>query len=213
MRKATSLVLLVGAALLVSGSAFAQGTITGAPPASGAGFTVTLAVPARVGVAWDRNVYFDLGNGVAALAGSCLTYPPAPATLFPCFWEDQATAAGAVIAAPMNVQLFSNVGGAGALVTATVQGAAGNFGTSNATIANVLYAAGGTATCAAGAACGAFTQMTSAAGGTQLAQTASPTAGWATTPATGVKFIFRVPNNLSTTAAATLGTTLSVTAP
>src|SRR5258706_3731730 len=87
--------LVTGAlALAISGGAMAQGTVTGAPPLSVSNaFSVTLNVPSVVGVSWNRNVYFDLGNG-AALAGSCCSYPAAPATATPCYCDDQATAAG-----------------------------------------------------------------------------------------------------------------------
>jgi hypothetical protein len=191
--------------VLAAGTALAQGTITGAPPVAATNsFTVSVTIPQRVGVAWDRNVVFDLGT---ANSGSCGSYPPAPATSFPCYWDDNNGTA-------MSVQLFANAAGGGSTVRASVQGAAGNFGTSNATIANVLYADGGTATCAAGTApgaCAGYTQMSSGAA-TSFASVGAPTTGWGTYP-NGRKFVFEVTNNLTTTTAASNQATFTVTLP
>jgi hypothetical protein len=194
-------------ALAISGSAIAAGTITGAPGVTANGFTVTLVVPSVVGVSWDRDVYFDLGN--QSLAGSCGSYPAAPGATYPCWWNDQATAGGTGVAVPMGISLFSNA--AGTTVTATVKGAVGNFGSSNATISNVYYGAGNLGTCGQGPVCAGYTQMTTA--GTILATATSPTAGWAADP-NGRRFIFRVDNNLTPTGGVAVNqTTLTVSNP
>jgi hypothetical protein len=204
-RTLTLAVALVAVALVAS-PAFAAGTVTGASGASGNGPIVTLTVPARVGVAWDRDVTFDLTTN--AHPGSCLTYPPAPTTTFPCYWDDNTVGA-------MNVQLFANNSTGGATVSAKIKGAAGAFTGSNADITKVLYAAGGTATCAAGTAaalCAGYTAMSSAAG-TTFGSVAAPTTGWATVTS-GFRFIFEVDNNLTTTTGSpTNQTTLTVTIP
>jgi hypothetical protein len=198
-------------ALAVSGSAWAQSTVTGAPPlVVGNAFSVTLFVPSVVGVSWNRNVYFDLSNTNAGVPGSCGTYPPAPATATPCYWEDSATLGGA-LAAPMAISLFSNTAGNGNLQLA-VQANSNAFVTSNATIGNVYFADGLVATPAAGGAPGAgYTQMSSAAP-VVMATTASPTAGWVAVP-NGRKFIFQVNPGLTATAPSVITTALTVSLP
>jgi hypothetical protein len=195
-------------ALAISGGAMAQGTITGAPGISGNGFIVTLVVPSVVGVQWNRNVYFDLGN--QSLAGSCGSYPAAPGATYPCWWNDQAVAGGGSVATPMAISLFSNA--PATTVTATVLGAAGNFGSSNATIGNVYYGSGALTTSNQGPVCGGYTQMSSSAA-TVFATASSPTPGWAADP-NGRRFIFRVDNNLTPTGGApTNQTVLTVSNP
>ncbi len=203
-KRTLTLAVALVAVALTAAPAFAAGTITGASGANGPGPIVTLTVPIRVGVAWDRDVTFDLTTNTHP--GTCLTYPPAPATTFPCYWDDNNTTA-------MNVQLFANSSTGGATVSAKIKGAAGAFTGSNADITKVLYAAGGTATCPAGpGVCAGYTTMSSAAG-TNFGSVTAPTTGWATA-GTGFKFIFEVDNNLTTTTGSpTNQTTLTVTIP
>ena len=191
---------------LWAGNVAAQGTLTGAPGVSGAGPSVTLAVPSRVGINWDRDVSFDLT--VNTNPGTCLSYPPAPATSFPCYWDDAAT--------QVHFKLFANTAGGGLTVNAVIQGQAGSFPGSNATIANVLYATPPLATCAAGTApgaCAGYTIMSSAAT-TALVSAVAPTTGW--TANIDRKFIFQVANNLTPTTGGvgqTRTTTITLTTP
>jgi hypothetical protein len=171
--------------------------------------TVLVTIPTRLGVQWSRDVAFDLAAGTQT--GSCLSYPPAPATAFPCYWGDEA-GVGA-----MGVSLFSNARGPGSLVQAQITAQAGNFGASNASAANVLFGSGALANCPAGsntASCVGLGYVVLAPGTPlSFASAAAPTPGW-TSVAGGRKFVFQVTNNLTPTGGSSgRTTTLSVTLP
>jgi hypothetical protein len=207
-----TLAIALVAVVLTAAPAFA-GTLTGAAPLSGAGPTVTLTVPSRVGISWQQDVAFDLGAGTQF--GSCGSYPPAPATSFPCYWGDDGAGGP-----NMTVQFFANTSGAGNSIQATILGQnATAFTGSNATIANVFYAPAASAACAAGdatAACVAkgYTQMSGTAATTFVSGVAAPTTGWTSSASNTMKFVFQVNNNLTTTTGSpTKTTTFNVTLP
>jgi hypothetical protein len=171
--------------------------------------TVLVTIPTRLGVQWSRDVSFDLAAGTQT--GSCGTYPPAPATAFPCYWGDE-SGVGA-----MSISLFSNAKGAGSVVQTQITAQAGNFGASNATASNVLFGSGALATCPAGvntASCVGLGYVVLAPGTPiSFASAAAPTPGW-TSVAGGRKFLFQVTNNLTPTGGSSgRTTTLSVTLP
>jgi hypothetical protein len=218
-RNLTLAIALVALALTAA-PAFA-GTLTGAPPLSGAGPTVTLNVPSRVGAAWNHDILFDLNAGTQV--GSCLSYPPAPTATTPCYWGDDGAGG------PTNAfQFFANTTGASNKLHVTIVGAdAAAIGSSNATIGNVFYAvstANGGAPCSAGDATAAcvtkgYLQMSGTAATLlvpDVTLTATGTSGWtsAATAANILRFIFQVPANLTpTTGAQSKATTINLTIP
>ena len=197
----------LGSLALLLPAAGLSGQALGAVPGTQAAVTLAITIPPRVGVRWDRDVNFDLTTNLTP--GTCLTFPPKPTTPYPCYWDDSN-------AAPVTINLFSNSSGASNTVVASIQGQAGNFSGSNASIVKVLYAANGTPTCPAGTvagSCGSYTIMSSSAP-TVFATAVAPTPGWSA----GItkKFIFEVDNNLTPTSgftAQTRTTTLTVTTP
>jgi len=203
--RAKALASLGFLALLVASSAAGQAV----PGRAGAQAAVTLAIniPSRVGVRWDRDVNFDLTTSVTP--GTCLSFPPAPATAYPCYWDDSN-------AAPMSVSLFANTAGVANSVVASIQGQAGSFPGSNATMLKVLFASAGTPTCPAGTAagsCAGFTIMSNVSPRV-FASSAAPTPGWSASITR--KFIFQVDNTLTPTSGLTpqtRTTTLTVTTP
>jgi hypothetical protein len=206
MKRARLNFLLAGAFLV---SALAPGAARAGDVARTAEVTVLVTIPTRVGVQWSRDVSFDLAAGTQR--GSCGTYPPAPATAFPCYWGDEA-GVGA-----MGISLFSNARGAGSVVQAQITAPAGTFGASNATASNILFGSGALADCPAGASTASCVGLGYAvlAAGTPLsfASAAAPTPGW-TAVAGGRKFLFQVTNNLTPTGGSSgRATTISVTLP
>lgn len=207
-KRSLTLAIALVALALTAAPAFA-GTLTGAAPLNGPGPTVTLNVPVRLGIAWNHDVLFDLGAGTQV--GSCLSYPPAPTTSFPCYWGDDGAGGP-----NMTVQFFANAHGTGTTVQATILGQdALAFAGSNATIANVLYGLSTAGACAAGDATGTCTgkgyTLMSGTLATNFANVTAPTNGWTTAT---MKFIFQVNNNLTTTTGAqTKTTTFNVTLP
>jgi hypothetical protein len=211
-KRTLTLAVALVAVALIAAPAFAA-TLTGAPALNGPGPTVTLTVPSRVGIAWDHDVVFDLSS--VAQPGSCLSYPPAPATAFPCYWGDSGIAGG-----NMAVQFFANTSGAGNTIQATIVGQNTTaFTGSNATIANVFYAASGAAACAAGdatAACLAknYKQMDGTNPTVFVSGVTAPTTGWTSAAANTMKFVFQVTNSLTTTTGSpSKTTTFNVTLP
>ena len=197
-KRTLTLAVALVAVALASAPAFA-GTLTGAAPLSGAGPTVTLTVPSRVGISWQHDVAFDLNVGTQV--GSCGSYPPSPATAFPCYWGDDGAGGP-----NMTVQYFANSAGATNKLQITILGQdAVAFTGSNATIANVLYGPSASAACAAGDATATctgkgYTQMSGTAATTFVTGgIAAPTTGWTSAGSNTMKFIFQVNNNLTTT--------------